>query len=142
MANLKSLIRLRKHRIDEKQKALADLFRQVEALEARKKSLLETLAHERKIMEESGSLETLAFFGRFSDGIKKNVERIDSDLKKLEVRIQIAQDDIREAFADMKRIEIVQGVREKEEASKQLVKENAELDAIGIEGFRRKDELD
>lgn len=140
MADLDSLIRLRRHRVEEKQKILAEIFRHVEAIEYRKKELLSRLEKERKALDENLNIETRAYYGRFEGVIRGNIERMNAELKKLEVRVQIAQDEVREAFADMKRIEIVNDRRKEEEAREINKKESTELDEIGIEGFRRQDE--
>ena len=70
------------------------------------------------------------------------LERLNFEKSKLEVRIQIAQDDVREAFANVKRIEIVQKERERAERKEQDDKETKEMDDIGIDGFRRKEEAE
>lgn len=140
MANLKSLIKLRRHNVDEKQKFLANLYREVEMIEASKNTLIERLRTERDVLDKSGILEMYAYFGRFSQNIQRMLERLNEEKKKLETRIVIAQDDVREAFASMKRIEIVQREREREEKKEQADKETRELDEIGIDGFRRKEE--
>ncbi len=141
MANLKSLIKLRRHNVDEKQKVLAELYRQIEMIEENKQILMDRLKEERAILDKAGTLEMYAYFGRFSQNIQRSLERMNEEKRKLEIRIQIAQDDVREAFANMKRIEIVQTEREKAEKKEQADKEGRELDEIGIEGFRRnKDE--
>lgn len=142
MANLKSLIKLRRHNVDEKQKVLAELYRQVEIIETNKQILLDRLREERLVLDKTGTLEMYAYFGRFSQNIHRSLERMNQEKQKLEVRIQIAQDDVREAFANMKRIEIVQTEREKAEKKEQADKETRELDEIGIDGFRRKEEED
>lgn len=140
MANLKSLIKLRRHNVDEKQKFLAQLYREVEAIENSKNTLIERLRTEREVLDKTGSLEMYAYFGRFSQNIQRMLERLNEEKKKLETRIVIAQDDVREAFANMKRIEIVQREREREERKERDDKESRELDEIGIDGFRRKEE--
>lgn len=140
MANLKSLIKLRRHNVDEKQKVLAELYRQVEIIEQNKNILIERLREERAVLDKNGTLEMYAYFGRFSLNIHRSLERMNEEKQKIEVRIQIAQDDVREAFANMKRIEIVQTERDKAEKKEQEDKEVRELDEIGIEVFRRKDE--
>lgn len=137
MTDLDPLIRLRKHRVDEKQKGLADLYRQAEQVEMRKTALLDELERERLIMEESELPETRAYYGRFAEGINNSIAQIDKELAKLETRIQIARDDIREAFADLKRIEIVQRNRKHEAEEELKLKETKELDEIGLEVFRR-----
>lgn len=140
MANLKSLIKLRRHNVDEKQKFLANLYREVEMIEASKNTLIERLRTERDVLDKSGSLEMYAYFGRFSQNIQRMLERLNEEKKKLETRIVIAQDDVREAFANMKRIEIVQREREKDERKEADDKETREMDDLGIDGFRRKEE--
>jgi hypothetical protein len=142
MANLKSLIKLRRHNVDEKQKVLAELYRQIEIIENNKQILLDRLREERDVLDKTGTLEMYAYFGRFSQNIHRSLERMNVEKQKLEVRIQIAQDDVREAFASMKRIEIVQSERERVEKKEQDDKETREMDDIGIDGFRRKAEED
>lgn len=142
MANLLSLIKLRKHTVDEKQKVLAELYRQIETIEQSKNTLLERLRVERAALNKSGILEMYAYFGRFSQNIQRMIERLNAEKAKLEIRIQIAQDDVREAFANVKRIEIVQKERERVEKKNADDKETREMDDIGIDGFRRKEEID
>ena len=141
MADLEALIRLRRHTVEEKQKVLAEIFRKVEALENRKNELLERLDKERKALEENLTIETRAYYGRFEGVIRSDVERIDAELAKLETRVQIAQEEVRTAFADMKRVEIVHERRQEEERQEIQNKENLEMDEIGLEGFRRSEEF-
>ncbi len=140
MANLHSLIKLRKHTVDEKQKVLAELFRQTELIENKRSMLSERLKKEREALDVYGSVEMLAYYGRFAENIMRDIERLNAELLKLEARIRVAQDDVREAFANMKRIEIVQKERERADKKKQDDKESNEMDDIGIDGFRRRDE--
>ncbi len=139
MADLNPLIRVRKHVVEQKQKFLAELFRQAEELETRKETLLNQLAEERKMLDETASADALGYFGRYSEAVRGWVEDIDEALKKLETRIQIAQDDMREAFAELKKIEITQERREAAETAEIEKKEAQELDEIAIEGFRQRE---
>ncbi len=140
MATLSSLIRLRKHTIDEKQKALAELYRQVEAFEARKKFYQDEIKKEREVLNQNPIVEMLAYFGLFQKAAERDIMRINVQLQKLEARVRIAQDDIREAFANMKRVEIVQETRTAQEKAEAEAKETREMDDIGVEGFRRRDQ--
>lgn len=140
MADLKGLIRLRKHDVEEKQKALGEILRQIEQLEYRKKELLDKLAHERTAMEENLSLETREYYGRFEGVIRSDVERLDIEIKNLERGLEKAQEEVRNAFASQKRVEIVHERRQEEEMQEIKTKESKELDEIGIEGFRRREE--
>ena len=49
MADLDSLIRLRKHAVDDKQRVVAQLYREAENLEKQKKVIQEQMAHEKKL---------------------------------------------------------------------------------------------
>ena len=140
MSDLSSLIRLRKHTVDQKQKFLSGLYRQAEALEQQKASLNEKIASERKLLEEQEMLEALAWFGRYAAGVKVKIEMLDKDIVNMEQRIEIARADLRAAFAELKKVEITDERRRKEELRAENIKEGKELDDIAIEGYRRKSE--
>ncbi len=140
MADLKSLIKLRRHNVEEKQRLLAALYREVEEIERGKNMLIERLRSERQALEDNATLEMYAYFGRFSQNIQRMLARLNAEKQQLETRILIAQDDVREAFANMKRIEIVDRERAKAERKKANDKEAREMDEIGIEGYRRNEE--
>ncbi len=140
MANLLSLIKLRKHSVDEKQKTLANLYSLADDIENKKEILIERLREERAILSKDSPLEMLGYFGRFSQNVQRVLEKLNIEKKKIEDRIVVAQDDVRAAFADMKRVEIVQKEREKAEKKKQDAKESREMDDIGIDTFRRNEE--
>lgn len=137
MADLDSLIRVRKHAVEQKQKFLAELYRQAEELEAQKKNMLDTLAEERKQVDQMG-VEALGYFGNYSQAVKNRVEDIDDAMKKLNNRIEIARDDMARAFEDLKKIEITQERREAEEQKAIKKKEDDMMDEIALEGYRRK----
>lgn len=141
MADLESLIRLRRHAVEEKQKILADIFRQIEEREERKKELLARLETERKALDDDLNLETREYYGRFESVIRGNVEKLDAENAQLEKRLEIVQEEVRAAFAEMKRIEIVDDRRKAEDVQKLIDKEALELDEIGLEGFRRKEDI-
>lgn len=137
MTDLDPLIRIRKHALEQKQKFLADLYRQAQELEEQKKTMLETLAEERKKVDEMG-VEALGYFGHYSEAVRGRVEDIDEALRKLNNRIEVAREDMREAFTEMKKIEITQARRDAEEERLLKKKEDAMLDEVALEGFRRK----
>jgi flagellar protein FliJ len=139
MADLDPLIRIRKHALEQKQKFLADLYRQSEELERQKKNMLDTLLEERKKVDEMG-VQALGYFGHYSEAVRGRVEDIDDSLKKLNNRIEVAREDMREAFTEMKKIEITQERRDAEEERKLKRKDDAMLDEVALEGFRRKGE--
>lgn len=137
MADLNPLIRVRKHTVEQKQKALADLYRQAEELLSQKKSLLDRLAAERRKVDEMG-VEALGYFGRYSEVVREKSEEIDASMKMLETRIEVAREDMRLAFAELKKIEITQERRDDEEEAAREKKDSQVLDDIAIEGYRRR----
>ena len=141
MADLDPLIRVRKHAVEQKQKFLAELYRQAEEMEQQKQSMLDTLAEERKKVDEMG-VEALSYFGHYSDAVNNRVEDIDEAMIKLNNRIEIARDDMARAFEELKKVEITQDRRHAEEQKAIQKKESDMMDEIAIEGYRRKMEED
>ncbi len=137
MADLHALIRVRRHTVEQKQKVLADLYRKAEELENQKKELNETLAMERRKLDEMG-VEALGYFGRYSEVVRERSEEIDESMKRLNNRIEVAREEVRLAFSELKKIQITQENREAEEKKARDKKESALLDDIAIEGYRRR----
>ncbi len=140
MADLNPLIRLRKYRVEEKQKALAELFRQAELLEARKRTLLGDIAREEEIALASAAIDAYVTFAAYAARVQTEVENINQGLARLDARIAKAQEDMREAFSEQKKVEIIQRNRDAEEAAKEAQRESNTLDEVGIEVFRRKED--
>lgn len=140
MANLQPLIRLRKYRVEEKQKILADLFREAERFEYAIEALRQQKIKEQAIAEEKNDYETTAAFMLFAERIRYQIELLEQGLAKVNTRIEIAQDAMREAFGDLKKIEIIQRNRDEEAAKAELKRESQALDEIGLQAFARKEE--
>jgi flagellar export protein FliJ len=137
MADLKPLIRFRKHLVDEKQKMLSQLYRDAEKIEQSKQAIIDQMDKESALAAEMGSTEAHQFLGRYLEGARKKIKALDASLKKMEVRIAAAQEDIRNAFAEMKKVEIIQTRREDEEERVEDKKESDALDDMGIERFNK-----
>lgn len=142
MADLESLIRVRRHAVEQKQKFLAELYRQAESFAARKKKLEEEMAREREATDSLGTLDAPLIFARYADGVKKKIALLDREVEKLEPRIRLAQEDVRTAFAELKKIEIIDDNRKAQEKSAAQKREDRMYDEIGIERFRRQKEED
>lgn len=137
MADLEALIRVRRHTVEQKQKFLADLYRQVEAMQRQKAKFEDDLRTERAALDDEATAEALAYFGRYSESVRAKVKELEHEIRKMETRVQIAQEDMRAAFAELKKIEIVHQRREDEERAEEKKKEDRDLDDIAIEGYRR-----
>lgn len=140
MANLYGLIRLRRYTVEEKQKLLSSLYREAEALIAERRALEDQLEREREIAMSEATPDASADYGRYAENVRKKIGKFNEGIRKIEVKIDVAQEDVRAAFADMKKVQIVQRTREEEEQRAQDEKESATLDDIAIEGFRRNTE--
>ncbi len=137
MADLNPLIRVRKHVVEQKQKFLAELYRQAEELENQKKTLEDQLEEEQEKVQEMG-VEMLSYFGPYSEAVKERIVEIEEAAATLNARIEIAREDMRLAFSELKKVEITQDARAKVELDEINKKEADELDEIGIEAYRRK----
>lgn len=97
MADLDSLIRVRRHAVEQKQKFLAELYRQAESFAVQRKKLEEQMAREREAAEGLGTLDAPLIFARYADGVKKKIAALNREAAKLEPRIALAQEDVRAA---------------------------------------------
>jgi flagellar export protein FliJ len=140
VADLNPLIRVRKHALEQKQKFLAELYRQAEELAGQKSTLERQMQEERKLLKEMDSVDLLSYFGAYADAVKGRITDIEDAMQKLNARIEVAREDMRESFANLKKIEITQENREEAEERELNKKESAVLNEIGIDGFRRKKE--
>ena len=140
MANLKPLIKLRKFQVEEKQKILAALLREVEKIGKAKSDILMEMKQERKLAEDSGDYETQAAYRYYAERVQQQVRMYNAEINKYNMFIQKAQDDMREAFAEQKKIEIIQAQREAEEEAEENRKDSALMDEVGLVGYIRKEE--
>ncbi len=139
MADLAPLIRVRKHEVEQKQKTLAEFYRQAGILKDKRDAMETQLAIEAE-KTKNMSDEMLGFFEPYAVSVRAQVEEIDEDRKKIEGLITMAQDDVRDAFAELKKIEIIDERRAEEQLAELEKKESDTLDEIAIDGFRRGDE--
>jgi flagellar FliJ protein len=138
MADLNPLIRVRKHTVEQKQKFLAELYRQSEILAAQKQELQEQMAQEREKLKQSNSVDMMRYFNVYNQAVNAKIKDIEQSMKMLDTRIEIAREDMREAFADLKKISITQERRETEEIAELNKKESQLLDEMAIDGYRRR----
>lgn len=136
MADLLSLIKLRKHTVEEKQKILSTLYREIENLQNKRREMEDQLAREKELATTNNGAG--AFYGLYAENMRKKIARMDDAIRKVNARIDLAQEEVRAAFAEQKKIEIIQRNREEEEEKALADKESQLMDDMAIEGFRRK----
>ena len=134
--NLHALIRLHKFKVDEKRRALGQLFGQVEALEQSAEALEDEIISEQKVAaaqpEEAGFI-----YGAYAEAALMRREYFTDTIAEFEHKIVEAQEDMREEFKELKVFEITQEARDEIEASEEKRQENAFLDEIGQNLNRR-----
>jgi flagellar export protein FliJ len=138
MSDLSVLIRLHKHELDEKRRALAQLYAALAALERERRALERLYELERQAVDASGDVHFT--FASYTEKVKKKRAELDNAENALEKQITGAKDSLMETFAEMKKYEMTQEERDRIEEEERAFREGREMDEIGIEGFRRKGE--
>lgn len=138
MADLNPLIRLNKFRLEEKQRVLSRLYAEVEQLEIQKKAILDSVESERQAVDESMQhLSLMTTLMTFIQQSKKRVDEINNQISTLEIKINRAIDEMREAFGELKKIEITRDRRLEEIQKENKKREDALFSDIGLEMYRR-----
>lgn len=137
MADLKSLIRLHKYKLDEMQRAMAELNAQVAALEKKKADLLDQIRREQEAGDKNP--EMALTYGAYAQAAIERRRNLDAGIELVEAEILKARDRIRDAFAELKKYEMTQEAREQAEQDEIDYKESLALDEMGLETHRRKE---
>lgn len=135
-SGLSTLIRLHKHELDEKRRALAELYAVMAALEQERLTLERTFEAERQAVDQSGDVHFT--FARYAETVKKKQEDLNAAKAALEQHIDQVKHSLMETFAEMKKYEMTEAERQRLEEEEQSLREDREMDDIGMEGFRRK----
>ncbi|MGM0421641.1 MAG: hypothetical protein ACQEQL_00925 [Pseudomonadota bacterium] len=139
MADLSSLIRLHKHELDDKQKALGLLYDRLNALEERKQSIQER--REAEIASAGNNLEMVTY--TLAGFIEKSIaqeEQIDQQIFVTHQEVEVAIDDMLESFGELKKYEITQEERLRIEKEERKLKEGRMFDDIAIQNYLRRQE--
>ncbi len=137
MAGLKSIIRLRKHQLDEKRRVVTQLQLMLDNLKREEQRLIDDLEAEKK--HATVDLESGVAFPNYNKKVQEKLKITRAEQVKVEASIDRARAELQDAFKDMKTIEITDRERARREAEAEKLKEDQTMDEIGLEGFRRKD---
>lgn len=135
MSALAQLVRLHGWTLDERRRKVADLEQLAERLKADLARLEGELAREEKTA--SGSLELQAAFNAYAAIARKRRDKISASIDDVNAEIARAQDEVSEAFRELKRYEQALANRQAREAGRQLRREQTASDELGIELYRR-----
>lgn len=138
MADLDPLIKYRRFELDEKQRKLARLYQEQEQLEIRKKNMLDQMRHEQDLAVKLNTVESLTAYTQYSYAMKFKIQDINEQIKDVTARVQIAQNDIQNAFGELKKVEITQTQRLKELAAENKKKEDDFFNEVAIQRYQRR----
>ena len=135
MADLKGLIRLRRHELDEKRRELGELNAKIEALNAQRETVLQKLEKEKNL--STVDIKAAQSFGQYLNASLNKCKDIDKKVERIMVDVEKATEVVRLAFMEVKKIELAQENREKEAEAVIAKRETATLDEAGLIVHRR-----
>lgn len=134
MKGLESMIRLQKWHVDEKRRQVGEMEGLLIDLKGRAKALEDEILREQDIAAEAPLASSYGFYAQAA--IQRR-ETIQKSIAEIVAKIEIARDELSELFQEMKRYEIAHDRRLDERAYKARKIEQAELDEIGLDRYRR-----
>lgn len=136
-SDLQTLIRLRKFEVDERQRAMAVLLRQEEAVLAGIGALSREKDSEAAFMADAGILEGSTFSAYLQHWETRRAQFTEA-LGYVRAQIEEARDELSEAYRRLKTFEITQEQQDEAEQLEEARLEQIELDEMGLELHRRK----
>lgn len=138
MADLEPVIRYQRHQLDEKRRFIARLFAEADKVYSHKARMLDEVKRERSFVDASTDPFVITQFLTYQNLMKKRVALVNVEIERIDARISVAQDDLRESFTELKKFEIVQRNRLARRRKELERREMMLFDAIAIDAFRRR----
>lgn len=136
MSQLDQLVRLRTWELDEKRRILADLQRQADTLHAARRALDQELAREKAAA--AGSIEARQAFEAYAAHFKTRVAKADAAIAEKEGEVEAANEEVIEAFQELRKAEIARDEFERREAERLARLEQMEIDELARNMSQRK----
>ncbi len=131
-----TLIRLHQWRVDEKRRALGSLLGKARDLENAAAKHEESVTNER-LVAASDPAGAGRYYGAYAAAAVDKRYALATERAEVELEILKAQDQVREEFRGLKVFELSQEARDREEEAELAKDEQATLDEIGLENYRR-----
>ena len=135
MADLEPLIRYRKYQLDEKQRFLARLYQDAERLLTRKEGMLDQIQREKELTDADVQPQMIVTFLSYVERMQEQIALLDIEIQRVETRIEIAIDDMRESFAELKKVEITHQRRLDEKKAELMKREEAMFSEIALQQY-------
>lgn len=138
MKSFNSLIKLHKHKVEERQKALSELLAIRQDLEARSEALTARLAAE-QANAHTAQPHAAADLAAFSTGARRQQDTIAASVANIDEEMTVAHSALRAAFQELKKYELLEASRAAQERRNAARRESADLDEIaGVRAAERK----
>lgn len=138
MKSLRTLIRLRKHTLDEARRELTELQQAVDAINRARENL------DRELVDESATarddIEASYRYGDYLGTVRERRSAFDQQESELSQRIALADAGVREAFREVKQLDIADAQRLERERAETARREQADLDEVALSAFRRQED--
>lgn len=136
MRTLATLIKMHRHALDEKRRALTDLENLRADLIGQREKLDADLVREQDVAKQTES-GAFAYAG-FHQGYIQRRDRLIVSLAELEARIAAAQEDVSAAYQDVKRHEIALAARQRKQREEEERRAQNVLDEVSLDMHRRR----
>jgi flagellar export protein FliJ len=133
-----SQIRLHKWQVDEAQRRVAELLRLEERFRADRARLDIELANEQSVA--AGSVEASLTYAAFAQRLIERRERLDRSIAEVAEQIDQARDGLRDAFAELKKVELAAEAAETRERRRRDRVSQQQQDEVALGMFRRQAE--
>ena len=136
MRTLSTLIKMHRHALDEKRRALTDLENLRADLVGQREKLEADLVREQEVAKQTES-GAFAYAG-FHQGYIQRRDRLMVSLAELETRIAAAQQEVSDAYQDVKRHEIALASRQRKQREEEDRRTQNVLDEVSLDMHRRR----
>ena len=133
-ASLNTLLRISRHELDEKRRHIADIMRDVEAIDAMQSELDQRLIAEQVVAKSAG---LPGDYASYSLKIRQQKHQLDGEMAEVTERLQEAQEAAMDVYRDVKKYEKLEAALIEEEKRQALYRENAQLDEISSQKSAR-----
>ena len=134
---MKNLIRLHEWNVDEKRRKLGELLRLQGELETQLKQLEDDYAREKEAATQDPAGAGMTF-APYHKQVLQRRENLEDSIRQMDVVIGYAQDELSEAYQELKKYETVEENRQRRRDQEMARREQAELDEIALTQHRRK----
>ncbi|MFT5182488.1 MAG: flagellar FliJ protein [Alphaproteobacteria bacterium] len=135
MKPLFTLIRLKQEQLDEKRLVLTRLETEVATIN----SMIENLDIEVACESEAarGDAKSSFGYGSYIAAARARRTGLEARLDQVGEKIEVAADEVADAFREMKRFELAQSFADQREAADAARREQILMDDVGMTGYRR-----